>query len=114
MIEKNTVIVSLKDYLDLIKENERLKDEVEYLGKDNYNLSTERAKLKKTILKEAEHSTISRVDEFELERIIDTEDWVFGLRGYEKLLKLGFTLEEMVDYIIERRELYRKEETDNE
>lgn len=29
MIEKNTVMLSLKKYLGLIKENERLKDEVE-------------------------------------------------------------------------------------
>ena len=116
MFEKNTVILSLKDYLDLIKENERLrerfkeiKEEVENLDKDYYNLSIERTKLKKYILKEAEHSTIWMVDEFDLERIIDIEDMAFGLRDPEKLLELGFTMEELIDYIKERREFYENE-----
>lgn len=110
MFDKNTVILSLKDYLDLIKENESLKEKVNYLDKDNYNLSKERIKWKKHILEKVEHSTIWRYDEFELERIIDVEDWVFGLRDYGKLLELGFTLEELIDYIKERREAYENEE----
>lgn len=114
MFEKNTVILSLKDYLDLIKENESLKKKVEYLDKDNYNLSMERIKWKKHILKQAEYHSIRKYDDYELSRIIDSEDWVFGLRDYEKLLKLGFTLEELTDYIIERRELYVSEEKENE
>lgn len=114
MFDKNTVILSLKDYLDLIKENESLKEKVEYLDKDNYDLSMERIKLRKNILEKTENSTLSRYDEFELSRIIDSEDWVFGLRDHEKLLKLGFTLEELIDYIIERREYFENEEKDNE
>lgn len=114
MFDKNTVILSLKDYLDLIKENESLKEKVEYLDKDNYDLSIERKKWKKHILEKVEHSTIWRYNEFELERIIDVEDWVFGLEDYEKLLKLGFTMEELIDYIKERREFYEKEDKENE
>lgn len=106
MIEKNTVILSLIHYLDLINENNSLKEKVEYLDKDNSNLSMERIKLKKHILEEVELSTIWRYEKFELERIIDIEDWAFGLEDPEKLLKLGFTLEELTDYIIERREFY--------
>ena len=114
MIEKNTVILGLKDYLDLIKENVRLEDEVERLSKDRYNLSAERAKLRKLILEEAEYNTIWRVTdehefEFELERVIDVEDWAFGLRDSKKLLRLGFTLEELTDYIIEVRKGYENE-----
>ena len=114
MIEKNTVILSLKDYSDLIKENESLKVKVEYLDKDNYNLSTERTKLKKHILEKAELFTICNVDEnfefeYELERIIDFEDGAFGIKDHKRLLKLGFTLKELTDYIIERREFYEKE-----
>ena len=116
MFDKNTVILSLKDYLDLIKENERLKErfkeineEVENLDKDYYNLSIERIKLKKYILKEAEHSTIWRYDDLELERIIDIETIYFGLRDSKKLLELGFTTEELIDYIKERREFYENE-----
>ena len=114
MIEKNTVILSLKDYLDLIKENESLKEKVEYLDKDNYNLSTERKKWKKHILEKVEYSTLWRYDEFELERITDIKDWTFGLKEPDKLLELGFTLEELIDYIKERREFYEKEELKNE
>lgn len=114
MIEKNTVILGLKDYLDLIKENVRLEDEVERLSKDRYNLSTERTKLRNLILEEAEHYSIWEFDEesgfdFDLERIIDVEDWAFGLRDSKKLLRLGFTLEELTDYIIEVRRGYENE-----
>ncbi len=51
MIDKNTVILSLKDYLDLIKENERLKETVKYRDNDNHDLSIEKIELKKFILK---------------------------------------------------------------
>ena len=114
MFEKNTVILSLKDYLDLIKENERLKKKVEYLDKDNHNLSIEIRKWKNLILEEAEQSTIWNYDDFELERIIDIEDWTFGLLGYKQLLQLGFTLEELIDYIKERREYFENEEKEDE
>ena len=110
MIEKNTVILSLKDYLDLIKENERLRERFKEIKEEVENLDIERTKLRKYILKEAEHSTIWMVDEFDLERIIDIEDMAFGLRDPEKLLELGFTMEELTDYIIERRKFYEQDE----
>ena len=106
MFEKNTVILSLKDYLDLIKENERLRERFKSINEEVEYLDIERKKWRKHILEEAERTTIWRYDEYELSRIIDSEDWVFGLVDYEKLLKVGFTMEELVDYIIERREFY--------
>lgn len=114
MIEKNTVILSLIHYLDLINENNSLKEKVEYLDKDNLIKLYEIIKLRKHILEQAEYHTIRKVDDYELSRIIDSEDWVFGLEDHEKLLELGFTMEELTDYIIERREYFENEEKENE
>ena len=88
MFDKNTVILSLKDYLDLINENERLKERFKEIKEEVEYLDMERTKLKKGILEVAEYFTIWRYDGYELERIIDIDDWAFGLTDLDKLLEL--------------------------
>lgn len=92
--------MKMKDYyLDLVEEIENIKADIDHL--------------KNIALRKSETSSIWRYEEFDLERITNAEDWAFGLIYHEKLLELGLTMEELVDYIKERREFYENEEKEN-
>lgn len=117
------VQMSLETY-DLLKSNNeylkrRLKEEQESHSEDVAQAKKEINDLAEKIEQYKQHILERNckrldVDTYSLEHYLDIDSWNYGINYRDDLLNLGFTKQEMDEFIVDKYEKYLKEKEEDE
>ena len=116
------VQMSLETYDVLKSNNEYLKEALKY-EREQHNEDVTQAKkeindLEEKIERYKQHilernCRLLDVDTYSLENYLDTDSWNYGMNCKDELLKLGFTKQEMDEFIANKYEECLKEKEEN-
>lgn len=116
------VQMSLREY-DILKFNSEnikreLKEEQESHSKDVEQLKKEINGLVEKIEQYKQyilecHCKLLDVEAYSLEHYLDTDSWVYGINYKDDLLKMGFTKQEMDEFIVNKYEKLVKEKEED-
>lgn len=112
---ENVVTMKLEDYLKMHDRINEQTNAIVIYGNENFLLKEKLSELKKQYLEE--HINEYTVKRYTLKELVDIDNYSFPFDNKRKLLKLGFTYEELVDFIKEKKEKYEskiEEEDENE
>lgn len=118
------VQLSLREY-DILKFNSEnikreLKDEKESHSQDVEQFKEEMNYLEETIEQYKQyilecHCKLLDVEAYSLEHYLDIDSWVYGINYKDDLLKMGFTKQEMDEFIVNKyEELVKEKEEDKD
>lgn len=113
-LEKYDSLKSLNEYLKraLKEEQESHSEDVTQAKKEINDLAEKIEQYKQYIL-ECRCRWID-VDNYSLEHYLSTDSWNYGINCKVELLKLGFTKQEMDEFIVDKYEEYLKEKEEDE
>lgn len=113
-LEKYDSLKSLNEYLKraLKEEQESHSEDVTQAKKEINDLAEKIEQYKQYIL-ECRCRWID-VDNYSLEHYLSTDSWNYGINCKDELLKLGFTKQEMDEFIVDKYEEYLKEKEEDE
>ena len=117
------VQISLETYDSLKSNNEclerKLKKEQEshkgdvVLAKEEINDLSEKINQYEQYILERECKWLD-VENYSLEHYLNTDSWNYGMNHKDELLNLGFTTQEMDEFIVDKYEEYVKEKEEDE
>ena len=121
-MEKNTVIMDLESYTNLVMENHKMQEELKELKeeivpsylKEVIELDKQIRQLIDVVIEYAINDF--NLEYYELERITNIHDYRFAIseERREQLHSLGITKEEMIRVITERKERYEATKDEGE
>lgn len=97
---------------ELKKEQESHSEDVAQAKKEINDLSEKIEQYKQHILER--NCRFLDVDTYSLEHYLNTDLWNYGMNYRDELLALGFTKQEMDEFIVDKYEEYVKEKEENE
>lgn len=120
---KEFVQMSLETYDSLKRNNEYLKgalkkereshsEDVTQFKKEINDLAEKIEQYKQHILER--NCRLLNVDTYSLEHYLDTDSWNYGMNYRDELLNLGFTKQEMDEFIVDKYEECLKEKEEDE
>ena len=113
-LEKYDSLKSVNEYLKgkLKEEQESHSEDVAQAKKEINDLAEKIEQYKQYIL-ECRCRWMD-VDNYSLEHYLSTDSWNYGMNCKDELLKLGFTKQEMDEFIVDKYEEYLKEKEEDE
>lgn len=97
---------------ELKKEQESHNEDVAQAKKEINDLSEKIEQYKQHILER--NCRFLDVDTYSLEHYLDIDSWNYGINYRDELLALGFTKQEMDEFIVDKYEEYVKEKEEDE
>lgn len=112
-LETYDVLKSNNEYLKrkLKEEQEQHSEDVAKAEKEKKDLVDKIERYKQFILKC--NCKYLNVDGYSLEQYLDIDSWTYGMNYEDDLLNLGFTKQEMDEFIADKYEEYLKEKEEN-
>lgn len=112
-LETYDVLKSNNEYLKrkLKEEQELHNEDVAKYEKEINDLAEKIEQYKKLILKF--NCKYLNVDVYSLEQYLNIDSWTYGMNHKDELLNLGFTKQEMDEFIANKYEEYLKEKEEN-
>lgn len=112
-LEKYDSLKSVNEYLKgkLKEEQESHSEDVSQAKKEINDLAEKIEQYKQYILEC--RCRLLDVDNYSLEHYLSTDSWNYGMNCKDELLKLGFTKQEMDEFIVDKYEEYLKEKEED-
>ena len=112
-LETYDVLKSNNEYLKrkLKEEQESHSEDVAQINEAMNDLRSKIEQYKQYIIKF--NCKYLNVEDYSLEQYLDIDSWTYGMNYKDDLLKLGFTKQEMDEFISDKYEQYLKEKEEN-
>ena len=112
-LETYDVLKNNNEYLKrrLKEEQESHSEDIAQINEAMNDLRSKIEQYKQLILKF--NCKYLNVDEYSLEQYLDIDSWTYGMNYKDELLNIGFTKQEMDEFIAKKYEQYLKEKEGN-